>query len=70
MNRSMQTDRDRIRAAITHIDRRFTELEPALLSFVSRDVAGQPDFAYTMGEMKALTELACILMGLVEEADQ
>ena len=70
MNRSMQTDRDRIRAAIAHIDGRFTELQPTLLSFMSRDVAGQSDFAYTMGEVKALTELACILMGLVEEADQ
>ena len=70
MNRTTQTGQNRIRAAIAHIDRRFTELEPALLSFMSRDVAGQPDFAYTMGEMKALTELACILMGLVEEADQ
>lgn len=54
----------RIYAALAHIERRLLELRPTLLAPMPTDPAGQLSFARAIGEQRALTGVACILMGL------
>lgn len=54
----------RITAALAHIDRRLAELQPTLLAPMPTDPAGQLSFARAMGEQRALTGVAHVLMGL------